>query len=557
MIELDFNIEERCRNDCESEVSQRSEREKTPSEQQRSDPPTLDTDLSSINDLEDILTENLQSSDSLAQDMQNIASNAIDLNEETPVNTDLTNTDLNEGEPLIAGPIDVDCPAAKTFKVTHKVDHIKEACKKLEICVREDYGAYIQYSMQYEGKSVLLRKYSGGEQRLFENIRRLSEDEEIKKRLPEVMWPIAISEYQESGGEFWCLMPSPSTDSCHPLSHFVFPNCRSTTPKNAESICISFVSFLHKCQQLKKYLGYLDPKEIFINTRTGRIHFTGIDHLIDEGSAEDIVRRIEKYNQHRTFISERFMPAGYFADGFSPRMEDLNYYAALFSCILLLHCHPYEGKQWAKYGYMSFERSKELYGTHRQFLLDTKNNENGVTPYLHDVTNFIWDIQPQSIKDMFLRSFSRSKEEQAVQPTVFDWLKSLIYLHNITYSCPSCGWPLMNPDGCHELECYHCSSKIKLNRRIRLKEYVMAASKGARIYRCQLGACDEDDALMPVALILAKDSDPDALGVKNMTDQIWEARTPSGKINQVNPGSVVPFISGIEISVFEHSFKLE
>ena len=58
----------------------------------------------------------------------------------------------------------------------------------------------------------------------------------------------------------------------------------------------------------------------------------------------------------------------------------------------------------------------------------------------------------------------------------------------------------------------------------------------------------------PIALVVAK---PDGtLGVKNMTQMILNAQTPSGKSKQIQPQEVIPFKPGIKIEAFDKIIEL-
>ena len=84
--------------------------------------------------------------------------------------------------------------------------------------------------------------------------------------------------------------------------------------------------------------------------------------------------------------------------------------------------------------------------------------------------------------------------------------------------------------------------------------YSTAASKGTRVYRCQLGVCNIEDALAPVLLVVAKADG--TLGVKNMTINPLKAFTPSRKEKVIEPGMVVPFISDISIVAYDKTISL-
>lgn len=92
---------------------------------------------------------------------------------------------------------------------------------------------------------------------------------------------------------------------------------------------------------------------------------------------------------------------------------------------------------------------------------------------------------------------------------------------------------------------------------LKLYEYSITAAKNTRIYKCQLGACNADEALMPIALVITKNDDPYVLGLRNMTKNIVEGTTPSGKINPVKPGEVIPLKKGISIKVFDSKIEIQ
>ena len=85
----------------------------------------------------------------------------------------------------------------------------------------------------------------------------------------------------------------------------------------------------------------------------------------------------------------------------------------------------------------------------------------------------------------------------------------------------------------------------------------MTAAKNTRIYKCQLGVCNADEALTPIALVVAKNDDPNVLGLRNMTKNIVVGTTPSGKTNQVKPGEVIPLKAGISIKVLDGKIEIQ
>jgi hypothetical protein len=99
-------------------------------------------------------------------------------------------------------------------------------------------------------------------------------------------------------------------------------------------------------------------------------------------------------------------------------------------------------------------------------------------------------------------------------------------------------------------KCDRCGSDIQIPFRLEFKEYSVPAIYDSRIYRCQLGPCNADEALKPFARIAYNDpSRPNSLSIKNLTDGVWNAVTPSGKDKHVKSKEFIPLIDGIKFVI--------
>ena len=106
--------------------------------------------------------------------------------------------------------------------------------------------------------------------------------------------------------------------------------------------------------------------------------------------------------------------------------------------------------------------------------------------------------------------------------------------------------------------CEKCGKPLVINHVIKLPEYKVTAAKSTRIYRCQLGMCNADEALEKVGVVVAKDTaNGQVLGLRNMTPNVLIGITPSGKQNQVKPGDVIPLKAGIKLEVYDSKLEIE
>ena len=86
--------------------------------------------------------------------------------------------------------------------------------------------------------------------------------------------------------------------------------------------------------------------------------------------------------------------------------------------------------------------------------------------------------------------------------------------------------------------------------------YSIPAIKDSRIYRCQLGVCDEKDALTPVAHVVEK-KDSGALGIRNKSGKRWDAVTTKGAARKVAQDEVIPLKDGIVFNIGDEAIAIK
>ena len=216
--------------------------------------------------------------------------------------------------------------------------------------------------------------------------------------------------------------------------------------------------------------------------------------------------------------------------------------------------HPLEGKK-SLIPCLTPTEAEKLYGSEALFICDPQNNANAPVKNIHANVIARWGFMPDYIKDAFLKAFSQQAiKEPNRRLRELDWLKVLVRFRSDIVKC-GCGNEVFIKDA-STTKCDGCGKPMVISHVIKLPDYAITAAKGSRIYRCQLGVCNADEALNPVALVVAKDNDPSVLGLKNMTTNILSAKTPSGNMRQVQPQEVVPFKAGIVIEAYGNKIEL-
>jgi len=222
--------------------------------------------------------------------------------------------------------------------------------------------------------------------------------------------------------------------------------------------------------------------------------------------------------------------------------------------MILCMNHPLEGKK-SLVPCLTPKEAEKLYGSEALFIYDPNNTANAPVKNIHANVIARWGYMPDYIKDIFLKAFSQQAiKEPGRRPRELDWLKVLVRFRSDIVKC-NCGNEVFIKNAA-TTRCDGCGKPMTITHVIKLPEYSITAAKGSRVYRCQLGSCNADEALTPVALVVADTQNPQILGIKNMTSNILEAITPSGKRRQVQPQEIVPFKSGIVIEVFDSKIEL-
>ncbi len=74
----------------------------------------------------------------------------------------------------------------------------------------------------------------------------------------------------------------------------------------------------------------------------------------------------------------------------------------------------------------------------------------------------------------------------------------------------------------------------------------MPVTAGNKLYRCQLGPCNVNEALNPIGEVVSKGG---AYGLRNCSGMIWNVTTPSGKSKRVMAEEGIPMKDGIKFTV--------
>ena len=306
--------------------------------------------------------------------------------------------------------------------------------------------------------------------------------------------------------------------------------------KTAVDACLNVVTaFRHLHNNGYSYQD-LNDGNFFINPQTGDVLICDNDNVAPDGINMGVLGTM------------RYMAPEIVSKNILPSIKTDRYSLAVILFIILMMGHPLEGAK-SMVPCITEDAEKNLYGKEALFIFDPDNNANCAVEKISPYAIQRWNIVPCYIRDMFLKAFSQQAIKEPNRRVIeLEWLKVLVRFRSDIAKC-ECGDEVFINNAA-TTKCDRCGRPQVINHTIQLPEYSITAIRGTRIYRCQLGMCNADDALNPVALVVSKDNDPNVLGLKNMTNNILSALTPSGIARQVKPQEVVPFIAGIVLEAY-------
>ena len=396
------------------------------------------------------------------------------------------------------------------------------------------------YEVEYKGQKKALKWYKnvGKEPELFYN--NLKKNVEKGSPSESFLWPEAITEKTENSfGYIMNLRPK----EYHELSEFMLArDVKFSSFKASAEACINIANAFRLLHNYGMSYQDLNDGNFFIDPQTGKVLICDNDNVAANGKNMGIIGK------------PRYMAPEIVLGKSLPDTQTDRFSLAVILFIVLFNNHPLEGKK-SLVPCLTPEIADRLYGSEALFIYDPNDRSNEPTQSHINVINR-WGFMPTYIKEAFLMAFSQdaiTNSEKRLRE--LDWLKVFVRFRSDIVKC-SCGNEIF-VNNASSTKCDGCQKMLEVTHKIKLREYAITAAKGSRIYRCQLGTCNADAALSPVALVVSKPDDPKTLGLKNMTQEILEATTPSGKAKRVSPQEVIPFISGIKLNAYGSEIELQ
>ncbi len=253
-------------------------------------------------------------------------------------------------------------------------------------------------------------------------------------------------------------------------------------------------------------------------------------------------------NNSSVYGTPRFMaPEIVVGEAKPSRNTDLFSLAVLLFYMFMMG-HPLEGKLEANIKCMDIHAMYKLYGTHPVFVYDPNNKTNRPVPGYQDNVLIYWDLYPQSIKDLFIQSFTVGLKNPGKRVTEKKWMDIFANMMFGITKC-SCGAEVFFDEGKKEKgvahTCWNCGKTVSFPASLISGKSRVLLLKDARIYaHVTTGNYDINTV---VGTVIQNPNNPNLWGLGNESNENWTYIKPDGQQIPVPPGKSALIAKSVRI----------
>ena len=395
-------------------------------------------------------------------------------------------------------------------------------------------GQGVVYKVNYNGKSLALKWYFGNKlsnaDKFYRNIQN-----NIKQGAPTnaFLWPLEITEYFEgSFGYLMELRPPEYKD----FSLFLLAKVHFA---NIEALINTALCITNGFRELHNR-GYsyqdLNDGNFFVNPKTGDVLICDNDNVAPYGENLGIAGKC-RYMAPEVVMGQK-----------RPDSHTDRFSLAVVLYMLLFLNHPLEGKR-TMCPCLTEELERKFYGSDPVFVWDPANDANRPVRGVHTNEIKLWPLYPAFVRKTFEKAFSH--EVMVGNDTIHrviekEWQEVFTTLRDLTIKC-SCGSETFIDPSQQSCKCINCGKSIERPPILKVKKYHAALAPGKKLYACHV-QYDSDDFKEAKGEVISSRNNPSLLGLRNDSNNTWEAILPNGSSKGYPNGQVIKLGKGIKIN---------
>ena len=388
------------------------------------------------------------------------------------------------------------------------------------------------YVVDYNGKKKALKWYKKSSllnpDAFYDNLK-----DNVMRGEPsaEFLWPQDVTEWED--GTFGYIMDL-RPEGYYELTDYMLCHVRFHSYRTIIDAALHIVSAFRILHNAGYSYQDLNDGNFFIHPQTGKVLICDNDNVAPDGTETGILGK-PRYMAPEIVLRKK-------------KPDSLSDRFSMSVILYILFClnHPLEGKRYLVPG-LSAAMQERLYGSEPLFMMDPNDDRNGPHPVVHRNSICVWSCLPDYVKKVFLSAFcQKAFEKPSARPREIEWLQAFTRFRSEIVPC-ACGNEIFTHEG-KPCPCDVCGKQPDISFRLEMSLYNIPAIKDSRIYRCQLGVCDEKDALLPIAHVL-ENRVTGELGIRNKSGMRWDAITSKGVPRKVAADEVIPLKDGITFRV--------
>lgn len=395
-------------------------------------------------------------------------------------------------------------------------------------------GQGVVYKVNYNGKPLALKWYFGNKlnnaDKFYRNIQN-----NIKQGTPTgaFLWPLEITEYFEgSFGYLMELRPPEYKD----FSLFLLAKVHFA---NIEALINTALCITNGFRELHNR-GYsyqdLNDGNFFVNPKTGDVLICDNDNVAPYGENLGIAGKC-RYMAPEVVMGQK-----------RPDSHTDRFSLAVVLYMLLFLNHPLEGKR-TMCPCLTEELERKFYGSDPVFVWDPANDANRPVRGVHTNEIKLWPLYPAFVRKTFEKAFSHEVmvgNDTTHRVIEKEWQEVFTTLRDLTIKC-SCGSETFIDPSQQSCRCINCGKSIERPPILEVKKYHAALAPGKKLYACHV-QYDSDDFKEAKGEIISSRNNPSLLGLRNDSNNTWEAILPNGSSKGYPNGQVIKLGKGIKIN---------
>ena len=395
-------------------------------------------------------------------------------------------------------------------------------------------GQGVVYKVNYNGKPLALKWYFGNKlnnaDKFYRNIQN-----NIKQgtQTGAFLWPLEITEYFEgSFGYLMELRPPEYKD----FSLFLLAKVHFA---NIEALINTALCITNGFRELHNR-GYsyqdLNDGNFFVNPKTGDVLICDNDNVAPYGENLGIAGKC-RYMAPEVVMGQK-----------RPDSHTDRFSLAVVLYMLLFLNHPLEGKR-TMCPCLTEELERKFYGSDPVFVWDPANDANRPVRGVHTNEIKLWPLYPAFVRKTFEKAFSHEVmvgNDTTHRVIEKEWQEVFTTLRDLTIKC-SCGSETFIDPSQQSCRCINCGKSIERPPILKVKKYHAALAPGKKLYACHV-QYDSDDFKEAKGEVISSRNNPSLLGLRNDSNNTWEAILPNGSSKGYPNGQVIKLGKGIKIN---------